>query len=62
MSVMMDEMGIDTDINIDRVLHLDKKWEKTIRRCLLSEAILKVSNPAKFTLTLIERKQNRKAL
>lgn len=37
---MMDEMGIDTGIDIDRVLYLGKKWEKTIGRRLRSEAIL----------------------
>ncbi len=40
MLVMMDEMGIDTGIDIDRVLYLGKKWEKTIGRRLRSEAIL----------------------
>ncbi len=37
---MMDEMGIDTDIDIDRVLSLGKKGEKTIGRRLRSESIL----------------------
>lgn len=40
MLVMMDEMGIDTGIDIDRVLALGLKWEKTIGRRLRSEAIL----------------------
>ena len=40
MCVMMDEMGVDTGIDIDRVLYLGKKWEKTIGRRLRSESIL----------------------
>lgn len=40
MLVMMDEMKIDTGIDIDRVLALGKKWEKTIGRRLRSESIL----------------------
>lgn len=40
MLVMVDEMGIDTGIDIDRVLALGVKWEKTIGRRLRSEAIL----------------------
>ena len=32
MLVMVDEMGIDTGIDIERVLALGVKWEKTIRR------------------------------
>jgi len=39
MLVMMDEMGIETGIDIDRVLALGVKWEKTIGRRLRSEAI-----------------------
>ena len=37
--VMMDEMGIETGIDVDRVLALGKKWEKTIGRRLRSESI-----------------------
>ena len=40
MLVMMDEMGIDTGINIDRILELGVMMEKTIGRRLRSEAIL----------------------
>ena len=40
MLVMMDEMGIETGIDIDRMLVLGKKWEKTIGRRLRSESIL----------------------
>jgi hydroxymethylglutaryl-CoA lyase len=39
MLVMLDEMGIETGIDIDRVLALGAKWEKTIGRRLRSEAI-----------------------
>jgi hydroxymethylglutaryl-CoA lyase len=38
--VMMDEMGIETGIDVDRVLYLGKIWEKTIGRRLRSESIL----------------------
>ncbi len=38
--VMMDEMGIETGIDIDRVLALGRKMEKTIGRRLRSESIL----------------------
>ncbi len=38
--VMFDEMGIDTGIDVDRLLVLGKKMEKTIGRRLRSEAIL----------------------
>jgi hydroxymethylglutaryl-CoA lyase len=40
MLVMMDEMGIDTGINIDRILELGVMMEKTIGRRLRSESIL----------------------
>ena len=40
MLVMMDEMNIDTGIDIDRMLALGNKWEKTIGRRLRSESIL----------------------
>ena len=40
MLVMMDEMKINTHIDIDRMLSLGKKWEKTIGRRLRSESIL----------------------
>ena len=40
MVVMMDEMGIDTGVDVDRMLYLGKKWEKTIGRRLRSESIL----------------------
>ena len=40
MAVMMDEMGIDIGINVDRLLDLGTMMEKTIGRRLRSEAIL----------------------
>ena len=40
MVVMMDEMGIDTGIDVDRLLRLGKMMEKTIGRRLRSESIL----------------------
>ncbi len=40
MVVMMDEMGIDTGINIDRILELGVMMERTIGRRLRSESIL----------------------
>ncbi len=40
MVVMLDEMGIDTGVNVDRVLELGTLMEKTIGRRLRSEAIL----------------------
>lgn len=40
MVVMMDEMGIDTGIDVDRLLLLGRKMEKTIGRRLRSESIL----------------------
>ncbi len=40
MLVMMDEMGIETDIDIDRILELGTMMEKTIGRRLRSESIL----------------------
>ena len=45
--VMMDEMGIETGIDVDRVLALGKKWEKTIGRRLRSESIFNGSIPKK---------------
>ena len=45
--VMMDEMGIETGIDVDRVLALGKKMEKTIGRRLRSEAILNGRIPKK---------------
>lgn len=39
MVVMMDEMGIDTGFNVDRILTLGRTLEKTIGRRLRSEAI-----------------------
>ena len=38
--VMMDEMGIETGIDVDRVLAMGRKMEKTIGRRLRSESIL----------------------
>lgn len=38
--VMMDEMGIETGIDVERVLYLGRLWEKTIGRRLRSESIL----------------------
>jgi len=40
MVVMMDEMGIETGINVDRLLELGTMMEKTIGRRLRSESIL----------------------
>jgi hydroxymethylglutaryl-CoA lyase len=40
MVVMMDEMGIETGINVDRLLELGTMMEKTVGRRLRSEAIL----------------------
>ncbi|MBW1818084.1 MAG: pyruvate carboxyltransferase [Deltaproteobacteria bacterium] len=40
MIVMMDEMGIETGIDVDRVLAIGRKMEKTIGRRLRSESIL----------------------
>jgi hydroxymethylglutaryl-CoA lyase len=40
MVVMMDEMGIDTGIDVDRLLDLGDMMEKTIGRRLRSESIL----------------------
>jgi hydroxymethylglutaryl-CoA lyase len=40
LAVMLDEMGIDTGIDVDRLLSLGKKMEKTIGRRLRSESIL----------------------
>jgi hydroxymethylglutaryl-CoA lyase len=40
MLVMMDEMGIDTGINIDRILEIGTMMEKTVGRRLRSESIL----------------------
>ena len=40
MTVMMDEMGIETGIDVDRLLSLGKKMERTIGRRLRSESIL----------------------
>jgi len=47
MLVMMDEMSIDTGIDIDRMLALGNKWEKTIGRRLRSESILNGRIPKK---------------
>jgi hydroxymethylglutaryl-CoA lyase len=47
MLVMMDEMHIETGIDIDRVLAVGNKWEKTIGRRLRSEAILNGRIPKK---------------
>jgi len=40
MVVMIDEMGIETGINVDRLLELGTMMEKTVGRRLRSEAIL----------------------
>ena len=40
MVVMMDEMGIDTGLNVDRILELGEMMERTIGRRLRSESIL----------------------
>jgi hydroxymethylglutaryl-CoA lyase len=40
MVVMMDEMGIDTGVNVDRVLELGRYMERTVGRKLRSDAIL----------------------
>ncbi|MCK4638491.1 MAG: hypothetical protein KAT33_03640, partial [Bacteroidales bacterium] len=39
MVVMMDEMGIDVGVNVDKVLEIGKIFEKIIGRRLLSETI-----------------------
>lgn len=45
--VMMDEMDIETGIDVARVLALGKKWEKTIGRRLRSESIFNGRIPKK---------------
>ncbi|MBM3298899.1 MAG: pyruvate carboxyltransferase, partial [Deltaproteobacteria bacterium] len=45
--VMMDEMGIETGIDVDRLLELGTLLEKTIGRRLRSEAILNGRIPKK---------------
>jgi len=47
MVVMMDEMGIDTGIDVDRLLELGTMMEKTIGRRLRSESILNGRIPKK---------------
>jgi hydroxymethylglutaryl-CoA lyase len=47
MVVMMDEMGIETGIDVDRLLELGTLMEKTIGRRLRSEAILNGRIPKK---------------
>lgn len=47
MTVMMDEMGIETGIDVDRLLALGKMLEKTIGRRLRSESILNGRIPKK---------------
>ncbi len=47
MVVMMDEMGIETGINVDRLLELGTMMEKTVGRRLRSEAILNGRIPKK---------------
>lgn len=47
MVVMMDEMKVDTGIDIDQLLTLGNKWEKTIGRRLRSESILNGRIPKK---------------
>ncbi|MGO9570292.1 MAG: pyruvate carboxyltransferase [Desulfomonilaceae bacterium] len=47
MVVMMDEMGIDTGIDVDRLLDLGTMMEKTIGRRLRSESILNRRIPKK---------------
>lgn len=65
MLVMMDEMGIETGIDVDRVLAMGAKWEKTIGRRLRSESIMNGRIPKKpreefKRKGLAERKQKRK--
>jgi hydroxymethylglutaryl-CoA lyase len=45
--VMMDEMGIETGIDVDRLLVLGRKWQKTIGRRLRSESIMNGRIPKK---------------
>jgi len=45
--VMMDEMGIETGIDVDRLLVLGRKMEKTIGRRLRSESIMNGRIPKK---------------
>lgn len=64
MLVMMDEMGIETGIDVDRVLALGRQMEKTIGRRLRSESILSGRIPKKplegfKRKGLKERKKNR---
>jgi len=47
LTVMMDEMGIDTGIDVDRLLDLGTMMEKTIGRRLRSESILNGRIPKK---------------
>jgi len=47
MAVMMDEMGIETGIDVDRLLDLGTMMEKTIGRRLRSESILNGRIPKK---------------
>ena len=47
MVVMMDEMGIDTGIDVDRLLDLGTMMEKTVGRRLRSESILNRRIPKK---------------
>lgn len=47
LTVMMDEMGIDTGIDVDRLLALGTMMEKTIGRRLRSESILNGRIPKK---------------
>ncbi|HSQ86068.1 MAG TPA: pyruvate carboxyltransferase, partial [Desulfobacterales bacterium] len=39
MVVMMDEMGIDTGVDVDRVLNIGRMMEKIIGRRLRSECV-----------------------
>ena len=45
MVVMMDEMGIDTGLDVDKILNIGNMVEKIVGRRLLSESILNVRIP-----------------
>jgi hydroxymethylglutaryl-CoA lyase len=49
MVVMMDEMGIETGVDVDRVLEVGKVMERILGRRLRSECILTGRIPKKPT-------------
>ncbi|MBE9470912.1 MAG: pyruvate carboxyltransferase, partial [Chloroflexi bacterium] len=67
MVVMMDEMGIDTGFDVDKILDLGTKMERTVGRRLRSEAILNGRIPKEAregfkrpTLPLLKEKSGEK--